>query len=62
MSAHGRKSLAADQPLLDTSAHYRLEDMPERIAVTKPTVPVLRKGGMIRHRTVQAEPAEPPIG
>ena len=35
-----RKSLAADQPLLDTSAHHRFEDMPERIAVAEPTVPV----------------------
>src|SRR5256885_124690 len=57
-----RKSFAADQSFLDTAAHHRLEDMPERIAVAKPTVTVLREGGVIRHGTIQAEPAEPPIG
>jgi hypothetical protein len=57
-----RKSLAADQLLLDTTAHHRFEDMPERIAVANPTVPVLGEGGVVRHIAVEAEPAEPAIG
>jgi len=57
-----RKSLAADKPFLNTAAHHRLKDMPERIAVAKAAMAVLREGGVIRHMAVQTEPTKPAIG
>jgi hypothetical protein len=36
--------------------------MPEYTAVAKAAMTVLRESGVVRHRTFQAEPAEPPIG
>jgi len=44
-----RKSLAANEPFLDTAADHGLENMSERIAVTKAAMTVLREGGVIRH-------------
>src|SRR5882762_3481017 len=57
-----RKSLPANEPFLDTTAHHSLEDMPERIAVTKSTMAVLRDSRVIRYPAVQAEPTEPAVG
>ena len=56
------KSLATDEPLRNTAADHRLNAMPERIAVTKAAMAVLREGGVVRHRIIQAEPAKPAIG
>src|SRR4051794_30987344 len=38
-----------------------LQQLAEHIALAKATVPVLREGRVVRHRAVQAEPAEPAI-
>src|SRR3546814_12297798 len=38
-----------------------LEQLAEKVAVTEAAVPVLGEGRVVRHRTVQAEPAEPAI-
>jgi hypothetical protein len=40
---------------------HRLEETPEQIALTEPSVPVLREGRMVGHRVGQVEPTEPTI-
>ena len=39
-----------------------LEDMAQQIAITEAAVTVLREGRMIRHRSIEAEAAEPAVG
>ena len=53
-----REALAADQPLVNTAPHGRLEHLAQQIAVAETAVPVLREGRVIRHRTIQSKPAE----
>jgi hypothetical protein len=57
-----REALAADQPFRDAAGDRRLEQLAEQIALTKAAVPVLGEGRVVRHRAVQAQPAEPAIG
>src|SRR5215472_19081261 len=56
-----REALAADQPLIDAALHCRLEHAAQQIALAEATVPVLREGRMIRHRTIEPKPAEPAV-
>ena len=56
------KALTADQSFLDASAHRRLKQLAQQIAVAKAAVPVLREGGVIGDVAFQIEPAEPAIG
>src|SRR4051812_37005690 len=46
----------------DAAGDRPLEQLSEQIALAKATVPVLREGRVVRHRAVQAQPAEPAIG
>src|SRR3546814_19305642 len=55
------ETLAAHQPLGNTARDGLLEQLAEKVAVTEAAVPVLGEGRVVRHRTVQAEPAEPAI-
>ena len=57
-----REALAADQPFRDAAGDRQLEQLAEQIALPKAAVPVLREGRGVRHRAVQAQPAEPAIG
>jgi hypothetical protein len=56
------KSFTADQSLLDAAAQDALEHATKEIALPEATMPVLGECRVIRHRTVQTEPAEPPVG
>jgi len=56
------KSFTANQSLLNAAAQDALEHATEEIALSEATMPVLGERRVIRHRTVQAEPAEPPVG
>jgi hypothetical protein len=56
------KSFRANQPLSEAAFHYRLEHMPQDIALPEPAMAVLREAGMIRDLAVQTEAAEPAIG
>src|SRR5262249_53107700 len=51
-----------DKSLLDAAAQDALEHSTEEMALPEATMPVLGKSRVIRHRTVQTEPAEPPVG
>jgi len=53
-----RKALAAHQSLGQAALHSRLEHLAQQIAIAETAVPVLREGRMVRHRTVEPEPAE----
>ena len=55
------KAVAPDQSFSHAALHCRLEQSTQQVALTKATVPVLREGRVIRHVTIQPEPAEPPI-
>ena len=57
---HG-KAFAADQAFGDAAADHRLEQLAQQIAVAEAAMPVLREGRVVRHVTVEAETAEPPI-
>jgi hypothetical protein len=56
-----REALATDQPLVDAALHGRLEHLAQQIALAETAVPVLREGRVIRHRTIETEPAEPAV-
>jgi hypothetical protein len=53
---------AADEPLLDTPAYRRLEDVAEQVAIAEPSVPVLGEGRVVRDPIRQVQAAEPAIG
>src|SRR5437879_2886813 len=54
-----RKSLAADEPLLNAAVHHGLEYVPKRFALPKTAMAVLREGRVIRYVALQTEPAKP---
>src|SRR5215475_8262146 len=56
------KSFTADQPFLNTAAQDALEHSTEEIALPEAAMPVLGERRVIRHRPIQTEPAEPPVG
>ncbi|MGY2990018.1 hypothetical protein ACVWZM_006928 [Bradyrhizobium sp. USDA 4501] len=56
------KSFTADQSLLDAAAQDALEHVTEEVALPEAAMPVLGECRVIRHRPIQTEPAEPPIG
>ena len=56
-----RHALAADKALGDAARNRRLEQVPQQLAVTKPTVAVLGEGRVIRHPVGKIEAAEPAI-
>src|SRR6185312_2886657 len=56
------EAVTTNQSSLDRPGDNGLEHMTEGIAVAEAPVPVLREGRVIRHLTVQPEPAEPAIG
>jgi hypothetical protein len=56
------KALTTDQILSHAALQHRLKQLPERITVPEPAMPVLGEGGMIRHLAYQTQPAKPPIG
>jgi hypothetical protein len=56
------ESFAADKPLLDAAAQDALEHATEEIALPEAAMPVLGESRVIRHRSIQTEPAEPPVG
>ncbi len=56
------KSFTTDQSLLDAAAQDALEHSTEEIVLPEATMPVLGERRVIRHRTVQTEAAEPPVG
>src|SRR5215469_17478697 len=56
-----RESFTADQPFGDAALYGRLEHLAQQIAVAETTVPVLRKSRMVRHRSVEPQPAKPSI-
>jgi hypothetical protein len=49
-------------PLLDPAAQDALEHATEKIDLPEAAVPVLGECGVIRHRPIQTEPTEPPVG
>ncbi len=57
-----REALAAHQPGAHAALHRGLEHMAEDVALAEAAVPVLGKAGVVGHRVLQAEPAEPPVG
>ena len=54
--------VASNQAFVDATLHNGLEKMPKNTALTEAAITVLGKGGMIRHRVGQVEPAKPPVG
>jgi hypothetical protein len=66
--------IGADQAGIDREAFYphqsfshaaldgHLEELAQQVAVAEPAVPVLGEGGVIGHRPLEIEPAEPAIG
>ena len=47
---------------MNASPHDALKQMAERVTVAKPTMPVLREGGMLGHSVFQAQSTKPAIG
>ena len=56
------KSFTSHQTFSHTTLQYQLKQMPKRITLTKPSMPVLGESGMVRHLAFQAQPAKPPLG
>lgn len=56
-----REALAADQPFGHAAAHRRLEHLAQQIAVAEAAVSVPGEGRVIRHRAIEAQPAEPAV-
>ena len=57
-----REALTTDQHFGDATLDGHLEQLAKQVAVAEAVVPVLRKGGVARHRAIETEPAEPAIG
>ena len=57
---HG-ETFTAHQPFVQAALHHRLEQVTEQIAITEAAVPVLGKGGVVRHLSLQPEAAEPAV-
>src|SRR5215467_744308 len=57
-----REALAADQTFLDATADDSFKNMPEGVAFSEAAVAVLRKCGMVRDLTFQAEATKPAVG
>lgn len=56
------KSGSTDQPLQDAAAQDALEHTTEQITLPEAAMSVLGERRVIRHRPIQTEPAEPPVG
>lgn len=50
------------RPVSEAAFHYRLEHMPQAVALPEPAMAVLREARVIRDLAVQPEVAEPAIG
>jgi hypothetical protein len=57
-----RESFSTNQPLLDTATQYALEHATKEVALPEPAMPVLGERRVIRYRSIQTEPTEPPVG
>jgi hypothetical protein len=55
------KGFPADQTFSDAALQYSLEDAAQQIALAEPTMPILRKRGMIGYVAIKPEPTEPPV-
>jgi len=59
---HPRPHRPADKNFGNTALYDRLEQPPENIALTEPSMPVAREGRMVRHLALKSQAAEPAIG
>jgi hypothetical protein len=57
-----RESFSADQSLLNTATQDALEHATKEVALPEPAMPVLGERRVIRYRSIQTKPAEPPVG
>jgi len=55
------KAVTADQSFLNAAPHGGFEQLAEQITLTEASMPVLRKGRVIRHVTVETQAAEPAV-
>ncbi len=57
-----REAFCSHQSFSHAALHRHLEELAQQVAVAEPAVSVLGEGGVIGHRPLEIEPAEPAIG
>lgn len=51
------KAFAIDQTFPAAALQYRVEKLPQQVALAEAAMPVLREGQMVWHRAVKTPPA-----
>lgn len=54
--------MTGERQVQHAALQYALEQTPQKIAVTKAAVTILREGRVVWRRTFESEPAELPVG
>jgi hypothetical protein len=57
-----RKSGPLDQPFCHAAPDHGLKQLSQQVTIAEATMPILGEGRVIRHLTIEAEPAEPAVG